>query len=177
MIIVEGCDNAGKTTLVHKLSDELRLLTVLNRRRPKSLQDSWDYLIRLMPLASWYPCILDRFMAVSEPIYGPICRGVQLYDKASIRQQFEFAAKSLKGSLPLLIYCRPRQDLILNFGDRPQMDGVVQNAHMLIDAYDTQIVWLRDVVGIPVVLYDYEQREAYDRVLSAARAHLGDTYK
>jgi hypothetical protein len=175
MIIVEGCDNAGKTTLVQKLSDELRLLTVLNRRRPKTLLESWDYLYAIMPAVKLLPTVMDRFMAVSEPIYGPICRKEALYTPMDIRQQFDYVQRFLKRP-PLLIYCRPSRERILDFGDRPQMAGVIDNADNLIGAYDLRMTWLRNELVLPVVRYDYEQRGAYDEVLSVAQAHLKDLY-
>lgn len=176
MVIVEGCDNAGKTTLVQRLSDELKLLTVLNRRRPRSLQQSWDYLTRIMPAMAYLPTVVDRFMAVSEPIYGPICRGERLYSLADIVHQFKFVTKSLGDHPPLLVYCRPSNERILNFGDRPQMAGVIQNAQALIEAYDGQIGWLRDTVPLPVVRYDFDRGGAYEQVKQAVIDHISKVY-
>lgn len=176
MIIVEGCDNAGKTTLVHTLSDEFKLLTILNRRRPRTLQQSWDYLTRIMPAASLLPTVMDRFMAVSEPVYGPICRNEKLYSPADQRGQFNFVQECL-GVKPLLIYCRPPKSAILNFGDRPQMNGVIENAELLVDAYDDMVEWIREELPVQVIHYNWTSQNALPLLKALVTTHLQGAYK
>jgi len=158
MLIVEGCDNAGKTTLVAQLSADLRLLTLNNRQRPLTLQDSKDYLHLTAPLASRFKTIFDRWQPISEPIYGPICRGVHLFSPQDIAYQHYYLQEcKLK---PVIIYCRPSDGKILNFGDREQMEGVIENAKKIIDGYDRMMAWIEDQ-WFPVVRYDYEH-DTYD---------------
>ncbi len=41
--------------------------------------------------------------------------------------------------LPLIIYCRPPEEKIFNFGDREQMYGVFEKRIDLLFAYDTPV--------------------------------------
>jgi hypothetical protein len=174
MLIVEGCDNAGKTTLVSRLSGELKLITVCNRRRPASLDASWNYLIRVMPLASHHPTVFDRFQPISEPIYGPICRNTHLFKLEDKLAQLKFIRRS--GVEPMIIYCRPSLDRILNFGEREQMAGVIENAPAIVERYDGVMEWLEKELQFRVVQYDYEH-DSYDALKESARQHLEAMYK
>lgn len=170
MIIVEGCDNSGKTTLVSALSGDLRLLSIVNRQRPLSLQDSYAYLTRVLPLALRFATIFDRWQPISEPIYGPICRGVHLFNDAHIQNQFRMTKNM--ALQPLVIYCRPSIEKIMDFGEREQMAGVIENAPAIVAAYDHQIEWLKQ--HFPVVRYDFE-RDTYDHIKQVALEHLQST--
>lgn len=167
MIIVEGCDNAGKTTLVAKLSAEHRLLTLNHRQRPLSLQDSRDYLHLVTPLAQRFKTIFDRWQPISEPIYGPICRNTHLFEPADIAEQHSYLR--LEKLNPLIIYCRPSAERILNFGDREQMEGVIDNAKKIIDGYDRMMDWIAGY-WFPVVRYDYEH-DTYDSLSAKVLAY------
>lgn len=176
MIIVEGCDNAGKTTLVSQLSGELKLLTICNRRRPESIERSWDYFTAIMIAAQEFPTIFDRWQPISEPIYGPICRNTHLFSMtARIHQLKEMHDRF--GMEALLIYCRPSLKKILDFGEREQMDGVIANAQAIVSKYDEDMLWIHHTFDhITVVRYDYEQPGAYDEIKRSAAAHLEKVY-
>lgn len=124
IIICEGMDNTGKTTLAKRLSVSLGI-PYHYRTRPRNLEEAAQQ-IRDTPRE----CVVDRWAPISEPIYGPICRGstwMSIIDKAhlmSITPDYT------------LVYCRPPRQTILNFGTRYQMEGVIQHADQLIDAYD-----------------------------------------
>jgi len=167
MIIVEGCDNAGKTTLVSKLSADHRLLVLNNRQRPLSLQDSDDYLKLTIPLAQRFKTIFDRWQPISEPIYGPICRNTYLFESVDIA--FQHKALLMAKLQPMVIYCRPSNEKILNFGDREQMDGVILNATKIIDGYDRMMDWIAGY-WFPVVRYDYEH-DNYDSLSEKVLAY------
>lgn len=167
MILVEGCDNSGKTTLVSKLSADFRLLTLNNRQRPLSLQDSKDYLHLVTPLAKRFKTIFDRWQPISEPIYGPICRNTHLFTSPDIADQHQYLRDA--GIRPIVIFCRPPDELILNFGDREQMEGVIENAKKIIDGYDRMIDWV-NLQWFPVVGYDYAH-DTYDSLSAKVRAY------
>jgi hypothetical protein len=83
MIIVEGADNVGKTTLVQQLLEEDPTLRLLDRPRFRPGQGETigdSYLRALLPLDAAHDyqaqahSVADRFLA-SECIYGELFRG------------------------------------------------------------------------------------------------------
>lgn len=150
MIIVEGCDNTGKSTLVAKLAEDLKLLVINNKRRPKDYTEASNYLHQVMTSFPGIPTILDRLCTISEPVYGPICRNTHIYSQAQLRGDLDFLLRHN----PTIIYCRPPVATILGFGDRPQMEGVKDNARSIIGAYDLTIDQLA-LQGFRVVHWDY----------------------
>ncbi len=150
MIIVEGFDNSGKSTLVKKLSKDLKLLVMNNQRLPKSAVDVQDYLSLCGSINHRYPLILDRLSVISEPIYGPICRDQSILTPLILAHM---RAQLLELN-PAIVYCRPPTPAILNF-EEEQMEGVVDKAMTLIAAYDFHMSQL-DELGFNVVVYDWQ---------------------
>lgn len=107
MIIVEGPDGSGKSTLVTTLAQRLRLpvagKVVGSDTQPLVNIREWteDNVAR-----GFQPVIFDRHRLISEPIYGPAMRKRQdadFYDLtwlSSMMWQF-YQAK------PIIIYCLP----------------------------------------------------------------------
>ena len=168
LIIVEGMDNTGKTTLINRLADDLKLLVMGNRRRPSRSEDILHYTFHLTELSQCYDVIIDRWSAISEPIYGPICRGTSWPDMATQTALMEHISMLR----PLLIYCRPEDQVVLDFGDRSQMEGVIQNAEALLKEYDQKMEWVNG--WISVMNYDYATHEYVD-ILSQVKEHLHGT--
>lgn len=165
MIIVEGCDNSGKTTLVNRLSEELRLLSIINREKPPNREYIFHYVATMTFLSSQYSTIFDRWPSISEPIYGPICRNRYLLES----EDLTFLHTSVSRISPLVIYCRPKDSTILDFGDRPQMGGVIENGDKLIRGYDVEM--LRVARFLQVVNYDYEH-DSYQSIFDQVLTHL-----
>lgn len=156
LIIAEGMDNTGKTTLVQKLSEDLKLLVMNNRRKPQDEEEMAAYL-RLVNTTQWhFPTILDRLCTISEPIYGVLRKSGPVITK----ERADAHLVTLRAMKPLIIYCRPDDRTILNFGDRPQMDGVIENAKSLLLAYD-QCMDRLAIKGHLIVKWDYKNYQ-YD---------------
>lgn len=169
MVIVEGMDNSGKTTLVRQLSEDCRLLVMNNRRRPKTRQDILDYVAGVVPLAQRFPVILDRFAPISEPIYGPICRNTELLTRDDISQcLLRVTAEQPKPAV--IIYCRPRATTILQFGPIPQMEGVIENGRALLQAYDETMKKLGSF-WFTVLYYDWEH-DSYSSLKNQVSLHF-----
>lgn len=162
MIIVEGMDNTGKTTLAKTLARDLQLPYVhLDKPTDKQVvfQDIIECLNYSKPLE-----IRDRFTPISEMIYGPICRGESLLEGDHWRW-----INMLGRSQSLLIHCRPPDEKVFHWNDRDQMDGVIDNSQTLLEAYDSVFSCLK--VSYPQILieYDYTNHERdYEKVLRAA---------
>lgn len=129
MIIVEGPDNSGKSTLVEKLQKTYRLKNlILPHRGPtdnyQDLYNNMNYIINkaMNPRDRW---VVDRLPLISESIYGPLCRKRDLWVENFVdKVNFTKALFTLR---PFIIYCRPPLQNILNM-----------KTHQVKD-YDTEI--------------------------------------
>jgi adenylate kinase family enzyme len=145
VIILEGPDGAGKTTLAASLSAIHKIET---RRRIH--QD--PYLWALAEMTGWERdalCVYDRFPLVGEYIYGPIRRR---------NISTEFALDNLATTLllnrlmqdTLIIYCRPPIQVILdNVATTGQPEDIQAKIMPIIQAYDEYFT------SVPHLLYDY----------------------
>jgi|SRR5579863_718761 len=129
IIVVEGCDNAGKTTLALDLAKRLRAV-FLKVERPARGVDLMAF-ANLLEVAKSYSGIVvtDRHVAISEPIYGNIIRGghsLKTEDLALARERID-----------LVVYCRPPNARIFStMADREQMEGVIEQGESILCAYD-----------------------------------------
>lgn len=151
MIIVEGMDGSGKTTLAQQLSfrlGEVPIKRFVTSDGPGSL----DLLVVKTRAAltdlhnqvteNQRPFVIyDRFPLISEAIYGSILRG-----KNRFGDDWVSLIDRLLALDPIVIYCRPNIDSILqNIRETAdgQMEGVIPRSLELINAYDLLIGWLQ----------------------------------
>lgn len=145
MIIVEGCDNTGKTTLIDMLCEEIPQLV----RAPKSpgpasaeeLSDYMDeYLWKKTP-GETHPMIFDRFPLPSELVYGYALRTGPVLETA---QLIKYSA-ILATHQPLMIYCfRDMEKILETFDEREQLEGVKENIQKILFYYQdylTRLSW------------------------------------
>jgi len=149
MIIVEGMDNTGKTTLVRKLTSMLPLKKYKSPGPDIGEAEQIEWVRdRLEDPDEWV--IFDRFPLISEPIYGGHIRGYHNFEDPSKQYLYDM----FKDKNPLIIYCRPPRDKILSFEDgRIQMDGVKAKGSILLNEYDRMMTDFEGETGIRV--YDY----------------------
>lgn len=129
IIVVEGPDNGGKTTLAQYLAKQLRAVFV-KVERPRRAVDLTAYQ-NILEVARSYSGIVvtDRHVAISEPIYGKIVRGGHDLKEADILLCLD--------RLDAVIYCRPPiERIIATISERAQMEGVVENTTAIVQAYD-----------------------------------------
>lgn len=172
IIIVEGMDNAGKTTLCQFLAKQLRAVYI-KVERPRRAVDLLAYQ-HILETANAYSgmVVTDRHVAISEPIYGPICRG-----KHDLKQEeIDLCANRFQA----LIYCRPPLALIMKtIAERPQMSGVEEHTEQLVEAYD---IWWRQQLRArqkhagneSLFLYHYDFTEELPRMGEDIRRDLVD---
>lgn len=173
MLLVEGCDNTGKTTLVLRLADDLKLLQIANKHKPKHKSEFFSFLSCALNLSKQFPTVFDRWSPISESVYGPIIRGENIFTSRDL--EIAKTAPLLAHIKPLLIYCRPDFNTVMNtITDRAQMDGVVAKAQELIHAYDDTVETYRTAYN--VVRYNFEKPGAYDEIRERALNHLKDHY-
>ncbi len=172
IIIVEGMDGTGKTTLVQQLAHRL---DVKPRKFVGSLGPSDDYRLTLVnrtineiaelsvasaegrPIKRLY----DRFPLISEAVYGPVLRG---------HNCFGGLYKPLKGGLlalkTVIVYCRPHKDVVqANVQQGIQMNGVLEHFNDLLEAYDKLFEELTESpVDSYITTFDYTQDEVQDLI-------------
>lgn len=156
ILIVEGVDGSGKTTLIRNLRKQSNTYfwVASSSRRPQTLPDLQDAMHWIGQAAFLrLPVICDRFPIISETVYGPILRGTNLLDQLGRRDQSN--ATNLLSEVDRVIYCRPSKETIqANLAQNPQMEGVQKNLASLLQRYDDVINSLRDD-NIYVRQYDY----------------------
>lgn len=167
MIIVEGMDNSGKSTLAKHLAQKFELEYLHSpseyRNNPKLMID-WarDQMVNKR-LA-----VYDRFSPISDRVYGPVLRGGTPYNDT---EEGRGAVELLKETPHVIIYCRPGRERILNFGSREQMDGVVHQAIKLLEAYD-DLMGKMQLEGYNIVTYNYDNPEDYNHIISQVKTHI-----
>ncbi len=158
MIVVEGFDCSGKTTLVGKIGDWTGYPAAHSGGPPKGMPHTRRCLARCLRRFSM-PVIQDRVTQISESVYGMIARP----DMAAL-------ALSRIGDLRMaqvVVYCRPKTPVILERLKEHQLKGddtpdhvayVVQNAATMIAIYDTVMCMVSHHTD--VFIYDYTRSDA-----------------
>lgn len=154
VIVVEGVDGSGKTTLMDNLrlaNGPRRYYTLIRHSgRPLKIRDVKDFLGSLT-VSYGMLRIIDRHPFISEPIYGPILRGVDMTGDWSEDRKIQV----LKNTVDRIIYCRPPLPRIVqNLDNNPQLSGVKERITSLVTAYDRMMNILIHE-GIRVIEYDF----------------------
>jgi hypothetical protein len=155
MIIVEGPDGSGKTTLIKNILDAYPDLTVAPRVVSKETND-------LVDLQQWVDqnlaegfqyTLFDRYRLISEFIYGPVLRKEQragftspAWVHGSLRRFYQLK--------PIIIYCLPPLSVVkMNIAGDETNRAVWDHVEQLYTAY-LQRASL-DVIHAGAVVYDY----------------------
>lgn len=165
MLIVEGMDNAGKTTLAKKLQEKFDLKEIVKSPGPVSYRklfifaDKWLSLMEKLVLKTEkinkYPFLHDRFPAFSDQVYGPVLRGINPFNELD---EGKWLMGRLMNVRPAVIYCRPVTETIIKFDeDQEQMEGVKDHALVLLGRWDELMLHWERRTGSPLIRYDYER--------------------
>lgn len=146
MIIIEGMDNSGKTTLCKSLSKTYGL-PLDTSGRLKTLSECVQFQIHCM--VSSELIIYDRMRIISEGVYGPLIRNRNVFG-----DKWGSYLEVFMRTNPLVIYCRPPNEKILEFGEREQMDGVIDHSRQLLSRYDAVMNEIKNFTTNYVV-YNY----------------------
>lgn len=102
MIIIEGPDNAGKTTLCEKLSKRLNV-PIEHSGGPGKSKQEMQHRINEMFVRRNYACIRDRIPIISDYIYSKSMGRESLFDDNNISQYLS----DLLCKHPVIIFCWP----------------------------------------------------------------------
>lgn len=160
MIICEGPDNSGKTTLANELAERFGL-EYCKSRGPGTNYDWWMQILTDSPEAL-SEVVLDRFY-FSELVYGIIVRGRIKLDP----QQREVVESLLTTAQPLVVRCKLIRDEVL-FNGRPQTFDW-ETTLKAEDYYDRILGHQSSFMVVP---YRALVEGDLDQVLSAAKFYL-----
>lgn len=163
MIIVEGPDGAGKTTLIKSLQ-ELTGFEVAPRvvsKETKALFDLQVWVEENLDTGD-QDIIYDRYRLISEFIYGPVLRVQQQPGFTDLDWTLNMLSQ-LYELEPIIIYCLPPLDVVkANLANDPDNTQVVNHIEQIYTAY-LQRASL-DVIMRPTrtILYDYTEDGQYE---------------
>lgn len=159
MIIIEGMDNAGKSTLINQLSEHFKLPYAHAHRSSaadRSSANSWHNWAAACPKT----LILDRHPNISDLVYGPLIRGSTPMTK-------EGAHKVRKNHY--LVFCCPSlQTIKATYELRDQMEGTHENLEKLYNAYGELMEELE-----PDFIYQYTNPRALQALIRNLNSALG----
>lgn len=161
MIIVEGIDNSGKTTIAKHIAETLGIdyvhNTIIPRGSPNEDLSEWIMFIE-ESLMNPFTRVFDRHPILSERIYGPALRGRNLLATTDY-------FSTLMEKAPIIVYaCLPIEQVVETFDERPQLSRVLENLPTLIEAYDRLMVEIENY-GIEVYYYDHTLPLAFEYCL------------
>lgn len=128
MIIIEGPDGAGKSTLIRRMRKQRDFITVALGGPVKDVLTMNRAVLTLdaLSVTSYLPIVCDRHPIISEPIYGPILRGSSMLPPGARLSPAD-----------RVIYCRPSITTIFEgFKGRDQLEGVAERLKRIISLYD-----------------------------------------
>lgn len=161
MLIVEGPDGAGKTTLVERICEEFGV-----EKRPRSstsengpVDNLWDWVIQDMG-SNVNVGVYDRHPLISEMIYGPILRGEIRLGPNNL-SELSTMLRFFYGFNPLIIYCLPniatvRVNVARNHdGETSHTKGVLRYTDHLYASYYYRMA--QDIQRGVAMQWDYNQ--------------------
>lgn len=159
-IVLEGPDNAGKTTLAHALLRESNRGTYFHPGgKPADLHAEMACMTEQYErLASDGPTIVDRVTAISQQVYNADP------ELDPIRQTQLDVLRALPNVV--FIYCRPPNEVLMDVGNytwrqdetEEHKQKIITRAHEWIDRYDTIMQ------RVPCLTYNWRD-EAHASVL------------
>ena len=154
ILIIEGPDGAGKTTLANKLREQTGFM-LLHRSQPKTEEDKQRMMDEyLQVIKSNKNCIMDRSW-YSEMVYGPVMRDASVI---TYPQMYELERRLAKvGSL--IIYCTAPENTLWSRCMNRGEDYITKREvlHEICKGYDTIMYDVPHI--IPVVTYDYKSMQ------------------
>lgn len=176
MLILEGPDGGGKTTLLDKIvasglcNHYGGASEVIHSPGPLRV-GLYDWAIGKLASAHDYT-IFDRFPYFSESVYGPALRKMSLMTPT----QFISLGEWLRKKEPLVIYCRPPLEVILESSRvEEQMAGVLNNLGTIVKGYDQSLIhWAGQ---FRTYQYDFTISDADERFFTALREYIREDYK
>lgn len=168
MIIVEGCDNTGKTTLVNTLLRRYPQLVLGEKLMgpPTEKQELMDMLWGALGSEESHRTIFDRFY-FSELVYGKVLRG-DVFISPAERQAINWILKKRK---PIIIYCYLDPVAIrATFLEREQLAGAWDKVEELVAEYSH--VFMDWASYEDFYIYDYRNPVSVARAIHGVHNYI-----
>lgn len=133
MIIIEGCDGSGKSTLTRQLGETGIVSKVLNS--PNKLSGNFFQNCRetIQRYGNSFEVAVDRFF-FSELVYGPIIR----YRLSLSTDEARIILQELRISRSVVIWCNPHYEVVCKGSTtQTQMFGIFTNLPALYCSYQS----------------------------------------
>lgn len=166
MIIIEGPDGAGKSTLITQLSVRLGIPIA-----PKVVDQDTKTLVNLRDWVDgnlkrgFHPCLYDRHRLISEPIYSTCIPGREFDEEFWDFDWQSQAQYDLMAIKPIIIYCLPRLVQVKTNVCGPENDVVRPHIEAIYRAYQAQYHMLAARSIGRVSRYDYTDPRAQNKAL------------
>ena len=174
MILIEGPDNSGKSTLALQLSKEFGFKLYDRPHGPPKNAD--ELVMRALQLAlvqSKKNLIVDRHPLIGENVYGPILRGHNMWDEKPDYEKIlgdDLVDKIHKGDV-FIIYCRPPREVVLNLKthqvkdyDTPShLKALTKKSGEILDCYDENLRTFASHI------YDYTEEDSLKNLIKKIR--------
>lgn len=155
MVIVEGPDNSGKSTLVSMLEKELDIKATHSGGPANTEAEIIERMDRIQTKV-FDKVLFDRVPCISDQVYAHVLRGGSPFEKTK-------HLKRLIMHEPLIIYCRPPTHILIKLDDHvvkahetvEHVEAVKANRHKLIKRYDDL---MKD---IPHIFFDWTATSSY----------------
>jgi hypothetical protein len=176
IIVLEGPDNAGKSTLGRKLSADLSMDLIHPGGPPKHIVEviaRCQEQLLTFQLSTEVDFIYDRITCISDMIY----RGRDEYKR--IFEIYQGQLRTAKNVI--IIYCRPSDERVKDFSDHVkkdhETDEVVQhavaNVDRIVDEYDVLMNAFANDRHITALKYDFERdvnSDGYEAILKLLKS-------
>ena len=167
IIIFEGPDGSGKTTLaakVRQVANTANLHTAHHGPYPGvSANDlAHAYFMSLTPALTYNDTVLMDRSWYSEPIYAKAVRNTESRIVTTHRRMLERAAMSRKA---VVVQCLPSLETCLEaYGERPEY----AKREQMSEVYDLYAEWIaQGSCDIPTILYNRDEPDATSKVLAS----------
>jgi thymidylate kinase len=173
MIILEGPDGSGKTTLGKRLKeDKIVDAFIESPGRTRGPVPLMEQTRRYMERYKKSPVVVDRFL-FSELVYGPILREKSQF---SIKDQLEVMQQIMMNHIPI-IFCLPRSYEVL----KPTLEEnpkVIENLPKIFDSYKNYMEQAMQMYNL-TFRYDLNDRNGYDVLVAMLpkEIHIGQRHR
>ena len=156
MLIVEGPDGSGKTTLIGELREVLNLPVAprVVSKNTEAMLDLRDWVDNNLE-EGFQRVIFDRYRLISESIYGPVIRDMQ---HPGFDDQEWLMSRLVKfyNIHPIIIYCLPPlQTVIDNVTDDEDNQMVQPRIRSIYNAYVNRATLDFIMSPAPTFIFDY----------------------
>lgn len=164
IIIVEGADNSGKSTLAQKLAEHFRLEVVHPGGPPKTVANIIGCMseqIGAFRMSNIVSFVYDRVTCISDYVYRCDSRYDTIFK--SFQEDLAFEPNIV------IIYCRPSDEQLMNFDnhvtkeheDEDVVERAKRNVRRTIERYDNLFDRFEDNHRLRIHRYNFEN-ESFD---------------